>query len=100
MTETLAVAEHRKAAVPKGTHPGPVHIAVTDPERALSVWRDMVGLTVKSRTQSEIALGTPSGKAPLIVLHPGAKRAVVANTSGLYHVAIHLPARRDLAVAI
>jgi catechol 2,3-dioxygenase len=100
MAETLAVAEHPEATVPKGTHLGPVHIAVTDPERALSVWRDMVGLTVKSRTPGEIALGTPGGKAPLIVLHPGAKRAVVGNTSGLYHVAIHVPARRDLAVVI
>ncbi len=97
---TAAVAGNAQAIVPKGTRLGPVHIAVTDPERALAVWRDMVGLTLKSRTPTEIALGTPTGKTPLIVLHPGAKRAVVQNTSGLYHVAIHLPARRDLAVAI
>jgi catechol 2,3-dioxygenase len=77
-----------------------VHIAVTDASRALTVWRDLVGLTVKSEAEGEISLGTPTGKAPLIVLHPGAKRAVVQNTSGLYHVAIHVPARRDLAIAI
>src|SRR5262245_25782118 len=99
MTETLAVSGHpEQAIVPKGTHLGPVHIAVTDAERALSVWRDMVGLTVLSRSPRELVLG--AGATPLIVLHPGAKRSVVANTSGLYHVAIHVPSRRDLAVVI
>jgi hypothetical protein len=29
--------------VPKETRLGPVHIAVTDGERALTVWRDLVG---------------------------------------------------------
>jgi catechol 2,3-dioxygenase len=56
----------------------------------------MVGLTVLSQTPAEIVLG--AGNVPLIVLHPGAKRAVMPNTSGLYHVAIHVPTRHDLAV--
>ena len=98
MSETLTAPAAPKVLVPKGTHLGPVHLAVTDAERALSVWRDMVGLTVLSRTPAEIALG--AGDATLVVLHPGAKRAVVANTSGLYHVAIHVPTRHDLAVVI
>ena len=49
MTDTLAAKPTAAAPptvlVPKGTHLGPVHLAVTDPGRALSVWRDMVGLT-------------------------------------------------------
>ena len=106
MTDTLArplsaatpAAAHGKVLVPDGTHLGPVHVGVTDAERALAVWRDMVGLTVLSRSPDEIVLG--AGSAPLIVLHPGAERPVVANTSGLYHVAIHVPTRHDLAVVI
>jgi catechol 2,3-dioxygenase len=98
MSETLTAERAPQILAPKGTHLGPVHIAVTDAERALSVWRDLVGLTVLSRTPGEIMLG--AGSAPLIVLEPGAKRAVVPNTSGLYHVAIHVPARHDLAVVI
>ena len=106
MTETLAqpmaaVATPLapgKVLVPQGTHLGPVHLAVTDAERALTVWRDLVGLTVLASAHGEIVLG--AGGAPLIALHPGAKRAVVPNTSGLYHVAIHVPARHDLAVVI
>jgi catechol 2,3-dioxygenase len=104
MTDTLAAkpaaAAAPKVLVPNGTHLGPVHLAVTEAERALSVWRDMVGLTVLSQTPSEIVLGPAGADAPLIVLHPGAKRAVVPNTSGLYHVAIHVPSRHDLAVVV
>ena len=65
MTDTLAQTKSVTAAapppakllVPKGTHLGPVHLAVTDADRALSVWRDMVGLTVLSRSPQEIVLG-------------------------------------------
>jgi len=103
MTDTLvqpqvATPVLPKLLVPQGTHLGPVHIAVTDGERALSVWRDMVGLTVLHRSPEEIVLG--AGTAPLVVLRPGAARPVVPNTSGLYHVAIHVPTRHDLAVVI
>jgi catechol 2,3-dioxygenase len=84
--------------VPTATRLGPVHIAVTDAERAIAVWRDLVGLTLLSRQGREIVLG--AGGKPLIVLESGAERPVVEGTSGLYHVALHVPARRDLAVVI
>jgi len=100
MSDTVTVERAATALAPKGTHLGPVHIAVTEAERALSVWRDMVGLTVHSQTPDEIVLGAAGGGPALIVLHPGAKRAVVPNTSGLYHVAIHVPTRHDLAVVV
>jgi catechol 2,3-dioxygenase len=82
--------------LPKETRFGPVHIAVTDGDRALAVWRDLVGLTEISRGDGEIRLGIDG--RPLIVLEPGAARPVVKHTSGLYHVAIHMPARHDLAL--
>jgi catechol 2,3-dioxygenase len=81
--------------LPAATRLGPVHIAVTDAERALVIWRDLVGLAEISRDATGITLG--AGSAPLVVLEPGAERAVVANTSGLYHVAIHVPTRKELA---
>ncbi len=82
--------------LPPTTRLGPVHIAVTDAERALIIWRDMVGLSEIGRDEQGIALG--AGGKTLIVLEPGAERPVVAHTSGLYHVALHVPTRRDLAV--
>ena len=99
MADTVTATDDRHAGlVPDATRLGPVHIAVTEVERALSVWRDMVGLTVLSRGDDAVTLG--AGQTPLIVLEPGAKRPVVPHTSGLYHVAIHVPARKDLAVVI
>jgi catechol 2,3-dioxygenase len=81
--------------LPKDTQLGPVHIAVTDETRALAVWRDLVGLTVLGRDEAGIPLGV-DGKT-LIVLEPGAERPVVKNTSGLYHVALHVPTRKEFA---
>jgi catechol 2,3-dioxygenase len=82
--------------IPKEARFGAMHIAVTDGDRALAVWRDLVGLTEISRGDGEIRLGI-DGRT-LIVLEPGAARPVVKNTSGLYHVAIHVPTRHDLAL--
>jgi catechol 2,3-dioxygenase len=81
--------------LPKDTRLGPVHIAVTDETRALAVWRDLVGLTVLGRDEAGIRLGV-DGRT-LIVLEPGAERPVVKNTSGLYHVALHVPTRKEFA---
>ncbi|MGD9739323.1 MAG: VOC family protein [Bauldia sp.] len=88
----------RPALVPSETRLGPVHIGVTDARTALPVWRDLVGLTLLSQDEKELVLG--AGNEPLIVLHVDASRPVAPRTSGLYHVAIHVPKRKDLALAI
>jgi catechol 2,3-dioxygenase len=94
----IPAAPVRPALVPQSTRLGPVHLGVTRAATALPVWRDLVGLTLISQDDREIVLG--AGGKPLIVLHPDAKLPVKARTSGLYHVAIHVPTRRDLALAI
>lgn len=103
MLKTAPAPGHPQS-IPSAARLGPVHLAVTDGERALPVWRDMVGLTVLGRDGGAIRLGVPGqdgGAAEtLIVLHPGAERRVVEGRTGLYHVAIHVPTRRDLARAI
>ena len=81
--------------LPLTTHFGPVHIAVTDRAKALAIWRDVVGLELLAETPAELRLGV-AGKA-LITLELGAGRPVVEHTIGLYHVAIHVPTRPDLA---
>ena len=63
--------------------------------RRLPVWRDVVGLELLSEEGNELRLGV--GGKVLIVLETGAVRAVVQRTTGLYHVAIHVPKRTDLA---
>lgn len=91
-------AVERPVLVPAATRLGAVHIAVTDGERSLKVWRDLLGLRVIRRDEAEIGLGV--GQQELVVLRPGAKRPVVKRASGLYHVAIHVPTRADLARVI
>jgi catechol 2,3-dioxygenase len=81
--------------LPLTTRLGPVHIAVTDRSRALAIWRDVVGLELIAETGNELTLG--AGGAPLIVLETGATGPSVPRTIGLYHVAIHVPHRVDMA---
>jgi len=81
--------------IPLGTALGPVRLAVTDRDRALAVWRDVVGLAVVAESAGELALGV--GSQVLIELELGAARPVVPHSLGLYHVALHVPTRRDLA---
>jgi catechol 2,3-dioxygenase len=89
-------ADVRSAPVlPLTTRLGEVRIAVRDREQALAIWRDVVGLTIVEETAAELRLG--AGGKVLIVLELGAKGPVVPNTIGLYHVAIHVPKRLDLA---
>ncbi len=81
--------------LPLTTSLGAVHIAVTERDRALSIWRDVVGLQLLSEVGNQLHLGV--GRKTLIVLETGAGGPVVPKTIGLYHVAIHVPARADLA---
>src|SRR5690606_30687319 len=82
-------------ALPLATRLGPVQIAVTDRDKALVIWRDVLGLDLISEDGREVRLG--AGGRVLIVLETGAVRSVVQRTTGLYHVAIHVPRRADLA---
>lgn len=77
---------------------GAVHIGVTDGERALRFYRDYVGLTPLASEDLAIRMG--AGNRELVVLHPGAERPVVQHTSGLYHLAILVPDRKELARVI
>ncbi|HEV7344372.1 MAG TPA: VOC family protein [Devosia sp.] len=81
--------------LPLTTTLGAVHLAVTDRERALAIWQDVVGLELLAENDGELVLGA-RGK-PLVVLQTGATRSVMPRTIGLYHLAIHVPSRADLA---
>ena len=77
---------------------GAVHLAVTDGDRALRFYRDYVGLMPLESEDDEIRLGAAGRE--LLVLYPGAEQPVVPKTSGLYHLAIVVPDRRELARVI
>jgi catechol 2,3-dioxygenase len=74
---------------------GPVHLDVTDGERSLAFWRDLVGLQLLEQRGRELRLGVEG--AELVVLHPGALGPVPRGHAGLYHLAIHLPSEAEFA---
>jgi catechol 2,3-dioxygenase len=76
---------------------GAIHLAVTDGERALGFWRDLVGLELLGRDGEELHLGVAGRE--LVVLRPGARGPVVREASGLYHLSLHLPTLEDFARA-
>src|SRR2546425_2271827 len=88
----------RTQSIAAKTGVGAVELAVTDGNRALRFYRDYVGLTPLASDGPEIRLGT--GGRDLVVLHPGAEQPVVPRRSGLYHLAIVVPDRRELARVI
>jgi catechol 2,3-dioxygenase len=77
---------------------GAVEIAVTDGDRALRFYRDYVGLTPLPSDDAAIRMGVPGRE--IVVIHPNAERPVVPRRSGLYHLAILVPDRRELARVI
>jgi catechol 2,3-dioxygenase len=82
---------------------GSVHLNVTDLERSLLFWRDLIGMAELARERDgTVRLGTrdPASDqvdAELVVLHPGATRPVQRGYSGLYHLAIHMPSEAEFA---
>jgi len=74
---------------------GPAHLNVTDLERSLHFYRDILGMQVR-KTGIPAEVGT--SERTLVVLHPNAKTPFLrGGYSGLYHVAIHLPSEKELA---
>jgi catechol 2,3-dioxygenase len=82
-------------SIAPATGVGAVHLAITDGDRGLTFYRDYVGLTPLDDGDGTIRLG--AGGRELVVLQPGAERPVVPRTSGLYHLALLVPNRRELA---
>jgi catechol 2,3-dioxygenase len=77
---------------------GAVHLGVTDGDRALDFYRDVVGLALLDRDEDRIVLGTEGRE--LVVLVPGSSRQVPERVTGLYHLALLVPDRRELARVI
>src|SRR5215831_21243741 len=85
-------------SIAAATGMGAVELAVTDGDRALQFYRDYVGLTPLPSPDRAVRMG--AGGRELVLLYPGAERHVVPRTSGLYHLAILVPDRRELARVI
>jgi catechol 2,3-dioxygenase len=81
--------------IPAGFTLGPVQLTVADLGRSLDYYRTQIGLDLLAEEGGMATLG--AGTHKLLVLHeePGARPA--DGYSGLYHYALLVPERRDLA---
>ena len=77
-------------------HIGKVHYNVSNLERAAYFFEEGLGMKVLEKSEQSITLGTLT-EHPLFVLHRVNNPAPRKRTTGLYHVAIRLPSREDLA---
>jgi catechol 2,3-dioxygenase len=84
-----------KAPIAAGTAMGPVHLTVSDLDRSIGYYEDAVGLTMRARQQGAASLGTAERELLVLVEEPGAPPAT--GHTGLYHFALLLPNRVDLA---
>jgi catechol 2,3-dioxygenase len=76
---------------------GAVHLAVSDLTRSVDFYENMLGLPLVSRGGEEAILG-PDPRQPLLQLTRLAEpTAAPSRSSGLFHVALLHPSRRDLA---
>ena len=93
--ELTAVGAPVRADLPPETRMGAVHLTVADLDRSLAYYETQIGLRVHARQDGRAQLG--SGGESLLVLteESGAKPA--DGYSGLFHFALLVPERSDLA---
>ncbi len=87
--------------VPAGTRIGHVHLKVTDLERSLKFYRDLLGFELQQYYGESAAFISAGGYHHHIGLNTWhSKNAAPApvRAAGLYHTAILYPTRKDLAI--
>lgn len=89
-------------SIPPQTHIGHVHLKVSDLERALQFYRDILGFEETQRYGSQAVFISAGGYHHHIGLNTWySKNAPPApqKSCGLFHTAILYPTRKDLAIA-
>jgi catechol 2,3-dioxygenase len=82
-------------SLPDATHVGPVRLSVADLVRSLDYYRRSIGLEVLDERDGEVRLGTGGTELLHLVEEPGARPA--DGYSGLFHFALLVPERAELA---
>lgn len=83
------------SGLPASTRMGAVELAVADLDRSIAYYEQAIGLQVRDRGSGQASLGAGGEELLRLVERPGAKPA--RGFSGLYHFALLLPQRADLA---
>jgi catechol 2,3-dioxygenase len=93
--ELGTTAEPVHPEIADATTVGAVHLTVGDLERSLDYYRTEIGLTVLEEGGGEASLGTGGRELLHLVEQPGAQPP--GHSTGLYHFALLVPERIDLA---
>jgi len=83
------------AEISPAVHPGPVHLTVSDLDRSVDYYERVVGLRPLRRGGGSATLGSGPRELVVLVEEPGAGGA--AGYTGLYHIALLVPERPQLA---
>jgi catechol 2,3-dioxygenase len=89
--------------VPAGTTIGHVHLKVADIDRALAFYQGVLGFDLVMRMGDSAAFVSAGGYHHHIGLNTWHSRGgtpAPARHTGLYHIAVRYPSRRDLALAV
>lgn len=89
--------------IPAQTCIGHIHLKVSDLEKSLAFYRDLLGFEITQRYGSQAVFISAGGYHHHIGLNTWhSKNAPPAphNTCGLFHTAILYPSRKDLAIAL
>ena len=103
MGDALTPIEPAATPANCGLRVGHVHLKVSDLERAIAFYRDVIGLDVMQRYGSGAAFLSAGGYHHQIGLNTWESAGgppPAPNATGLYHVALVYPDRRALAVAL
>ena len=90
----------KKYVIPAQTRIGHVHLKVSDLQRSLEFYRDLLGFEVTTMYGNQAAFISAGGYHHHIGLntwHSKGLPPAPANSVGLYHTAILYPTRKDLA---
>jgi catechol 2,3-dioxygenase len=103
VTTLLSLPMEPLPPLPADVKVGHIHLKVSDLERSLIFYRDILGFTVTQRYGTEAVFLSAGGYHHHIGLNTWESKggsAPPSRATGLYHVAFLYPARRDLAVAL
>ncbi len=87
-----------KASIDAAAHIGAVHLTISDLDRSVRFYESQAGFTLHRREERTAWLG--AGAADLLVLTASETAPRVRGATGLYHFAILVPTRADLARAL
>lgn len=97
---TMAIPVESRVSIDPRTSVGPVRLTVSDLDRSRSFYERAIGLRSFERADGTVAFG-PDDAHPLVELRGDTSAPALNHRStGLFHLAILVPTRQDLALAL